>query len=100
LALGLGLETKGTGDGAIWAWTVLEVITARQAVTALEREGALETSDVLLLELGGVPERGEEALFLSLYLWLVTRVKATSSTSGASTAISTSEEEVKIGTGL
>jgi len=68
-------------------------------VTAIGRGGALEISDVLLLELGEVPEKGEETLSLSLYFWLVTRVKATSSVSGASTAISTSGEGVGIGTG-
>ena len=58
MALGLGLEAKGTGGGAIWAWMVLEVVVAGRVVTALGRGGALETSDVLLLESGGDPERG------------------------------------------
>ena len=56
MALGLGLEAKGTGGGVIWAWMVLEVVVTGRVVTALGRGGALETSDVLLLELGGVPE--------------------------------------------
>jgi len=87
LALGLGLEAKGTGGGAIWAWMVLEVVVTGQVATALGRGGALETSDVLLLELEGVPERGEGILPLLLRFWLVTRVKATSSASGVSTDI-------------
>ena len=66
MALGLGLEAKGTRGGAIWAWMVLEVVVTRQVVTALGRGGALETSNVLLLESGGVPEREEETLPLLL----------------------------------
>ena len=62
MALGLGLEAKGTGGGAIWAWMVLEVVVTGRVVTALGRGGALETSDVLLLELEGVTERGEGTL--------------------------------------
>jgi len=73
---------------------VLEVVVTGRVVTALEREGALETSDVLLLELEGVPERGEGTLLLPLHFLLVTRVKATSSASGALTAISTLGEGV------
>jgi len=99
LALGLGLEAKGTGGGAVWAWMVLEVVVTGQVVTALGRGGALETSDVLLLESGEVLERGEGALPLPLRFWLVTRVKATSSTSDASIAIFTSGEGVRIETG-
>ena len=57
---------------------VLEVVVTGQVATALGREGALETSDVLLLELEEVPERGEGTLPLPLRFWLVTRVKATS----------------------
>ena len=77
--MGLDLEAKGTGGGTIWAWMVLEVVVAGRVVTALGRGGALETSDVLLLELEGVPERGEGTLPLPLCFLLVTRVKATSS---------------------
>ena len=99
LALGLGLEAKRTGGGAIWAWMVLEVVVTGQVVTVLGGGGALETSDVLLLELEGVLERGEGTLPLPLRFLLVTRVKATSSASGASTAISTSGEGVGTGTG-
>ena len=99
MALDLGLEAKGTGGGAIWAWIVLEVIVTGRVVTALRRGGAPETSDVLLLELEGVSERGEGTLLLPLHFWLVTRVKVTSSASGASTAIFTSGEGVGTGTG-
>ena len=69
---------------------------AALAVTALGAGGALETSGILLLELVG----GEEDIlaFLLPFL-LVTRVKATSSTSGASTSISTSGDGVGIGLG-
>jgi len=67
---------------------------AALAVTALGAGGALETSGILLLELVG---GGEDALALLLPFLLVTRVKATSSISGASMSISTSEEEVGIG---
>jgi len=66
LALGLGLEAKEIGGSAIWAWTVLEIIAAGQAVTALEKGRALETSNVLLLESGEVLERGEGVLSLPL----------------------------------
>ena len=99
MALGLGLEAKETGDSAIWAWMVLEVVVAGRVVVALGRGGALETSNVLLLESGEILERGEGTLLLPLRFWLVTRVKATSSTSGASTAISTLGEEVGTRTG-
>ena len=74
---------------------VLKVIVTGQVVTALGKGEALEISDVLLLESGGVPEREEETLPLLLRFWLITRVKATSSASGASTAISTSEKELE-----
>jgi len=67
LTLGLGLKAKGTEGSAIWAWMVLEVIVTGQVVTALGRWGALETSDVLLLELGEVPEREEGTLPLPLH---------------------------------
>jgi len=97
--LGLGLEAKGTGGGTIWAWTVLKVVVARQVVTVLEKGGALETSSVLLLESGGVSEREEGTLPLSLCFWLVIRVKAISSTSGTLTAISTSGDGVGTGIG-
>jgi len=96
LALGLGLKAKRTEGNTIWTWIVLEVVVAEQVVTALKREGALEISDVLLLKLEGVPEREERILFLSLYFWLVIRVKVTSSATGTSTAIFTSEEDAGI----
>ena len=70
---------------------------AALAVTALGAGRALETSGILFLELGG----GEEdalAFPLPPFL-LVTRVKATSSASGASTSILTSGEGVEIGLG-
>ena len=66
MALGLGLEAKRTGGGAIWAWIVLEVVVTGRVATALGRGGALETSDVLLLELERVPEREEGTLPLPL----------------------------------
>ena len=66
MALGLGLEAKGTGGGAIWAWMVLDVVVTGRVATVLGRGGALETSDILLLESGGVPEREEETLPLLL----------------------------------
>jgi len=69
---------------------------ATLAVTVLEIGGALETSEILLLELVG----GEEdTLAFSLLFLLVTRVKAISSTSGASTIISISGDGVGIGLG-
>jgi len=70
---------------------------AALAVTALGAGGALETSGILFLELVG---GGEDTLafFLPPFL-LVTRMKATSSASGASTSISTSGEGVEIGLG-
>jgi len=67
---------------------------AALAVTALGVGGALETSEILFLELVG---GGEDALAFPLPFLLVTRVKATSSTSGTSTSISTSEDSVGIG---
>ena len=71
---------------------------AALVVTALGAEGALETSRILFLELVG---GGEDALAFPLPPFLlVTRVKATYSTSSASTSISTSEEGVGIGLGL
>ena len=72
MTLGLGLEAKGTGGGAIWAWMVLEVVVTGRVVTALGRGGALETSVVLLLESEGVPERGEGTLPLPTSLPLTT----------------------------
>jgi len=113
LTLGLGFEAKGTGGGATWSWMVLGVVVAviaepervvagfgaGRVVTALRRGGAREMSDVLLLEPEEDKEGREEALLFPLHFWLVTRVKATSSASGASTAISTSEEGVGTGTG-
>jgi len=68
---------------------VLEVIVAGQVVIALGGGGALETSNVLLLESEGVPEEREGILLLLLHFWLVTRVKVTSSAFGTLTAIST-----------
>ena len=67
---------------------------ATLVVTALGAEGALETSRILFLELVG---GGEDALAFPLPPFLlVTRVKTTSSTSGTSTSISTSEKRVGI----
>ena len=67
---------------------------ATLVVTALGAEEALETSGILFLELVG---GGEDALaFLLPPFLLVTRVKTTSSTSGTSTSISTSEKRVGI----
>ena len=55
LALGLGLEAKGTGGGPFQSWAGLGVIIAGfeavLAVTALRVGGALETSGILFLEL-------------------------------------------------
>ena len=69
---------------------------AALAVTALGAGGALETSRILFLELVG----GEEdTLALPLPFLLVTRVNATSSTSGTSTSISTSGDDAGIGLG-
>jgi len=53
-------------------------------------------SNVLLLESEKDREEREEALPFFLCFWLVTRVKTTSSTFGASTVISISGEEVGI----
>ena len=61
-------------------------------VTVLGTEEALETSKVLFLELGG----GGDVLPFFLLFLLVTRVKVTSSTSGASVTISISGEGVRI----
>ena len=67
---------------------------AALVVTALGAGGALETSEILFLELVG---GGEDTLaFLLLPFLLVTRVKATSPASGASTSISISGEGVGI----
>ena len=64
---------------------------AALVVTALGAGGALKTSGILFLELGG---GGEDTLAFPLLFLLVTRVKAASSASGTLTSISTSEEEV------
>ena len=70
---------------------------AALAVTTLGAGGVLETSGILFLEL---VEEGEDALaFLLPPFLLVTRVKATSSTSGISTSISTSGDGVGVGLG-
>ena len=70
---------------------------AALAVAALGAGGALETSGILFLELVG---GGEDTLAFPLSPFLlVTRVKATSPASGASTSISTSGEGVEIGLG-
>ena len=55
-------------------------------------------SNVLLLEPEKDREGREGALPFSFYFWLVTRVKVTSSASGALIAISTSGEGVGAGT--
>ena len=69
---------------------------AALAITILGAGRALETSRILFLELVG---GGEDALVFSFSFLSVTRVKATSSTSGASTSISTSGDGVEIGLG-
>ena len=69
---------------------------ATLAVTVLGTGGALETSKILFLELVG---GGKDTLVFPLPFLLVTRVKATSSTSGASTTISTSGDGVGMGLG-
>ena len=70
---------------------------AALAVTALGAGGALETSRILFLELVG---GGEDTLvFPLLPFLLVTRIKVTSSTSGASTTISTLGDGIGIGLG-
>ena len=46
---------------------VLEVVVARQVITALGTGGALEISDILLLELEGVSERKKGILLLLLH---------------------------------
>jgi len=72
---------------------------AGRVVTALGRGGAREMSNVLLLEPEEDKEGREGALPFPLHFWLVTRVKATSSASGTSTAISISGEGVGTETG-
>ena len=69
---------------------------ATLVVTALGTREALETSKILLLELVG---GGGDTLAFPLSFLLVTRVKATSSVSGASTSISISGDGVGIGLG-
>ena len=100
LTLGLGLEAKGTSGGALWGWAGLESVVAAVAgfeavlvVTILETGGALKTSEILFLKLVG---EGKDTLAFLLLFLLVTRVKVTSSTSGASTLISTSGDGVGI----
>jgi len=80
---------------------VLEVagFEAGRVVTALGGGGACEMSSVLLLEPEKDREGREGALPFLLRFWLVTRVKATSLVSGASTAISISGEGVGTETG-
>ena len=62
-------------------------------VTILETGGALKTSEILFLKLVG---EGKDTLAFLLLFLLVTRVKVTSSTSGASTLILTSGDDVGI----
>jgi len=81
----MGLEVAGFEAGGV--------------VIALGGGGAHEISAVLLLEPEKDRKRKEEALPFPLRFWLVTRVKVTSSASGPSTAISTSEKEVGTETG-
>ena len=69
---------------------------AALAVTILGTGGVLETSKILFLELVG---GGGDALAFLLPLLLVTRIKVTSSTSGASTTISTLGDGIGIGLG-
>ena len=75
LALGLGLEVVVAAAAGF---------EAALAVTALGAGGALETSGILFLELVG---GGEDALAFPLPFLLVTRVKATSSTSSTAYSI-------------
>ena len=67
---------------------------ATLVVMVFWREGALETSDILLLEL--VKEIEDALAFLLLFI-LVNRVKTTALVSSASTIISTLGESVGIG---
>jgi len=86
---------------------VLEVVIVRlditaepvQVVTALEKEGAYEMSNILLLESEKDMEERKEALLFSLYFLLETRVKMTSSVSDTSTAISIIGEDIGIESG-
>jgi len=81
---------------------VLKVVIVRlditaepvQVVTALEKGGAYEMSNILLLESEKDMEERKEALLFSLYFLLETRVKMTSSVSDTSTAISIIGEDV------
>jgi len=61
----------------------------------LKRERAYKISDVLLLELEEDIEEGKETFLFSLCFLLETRVKATSSASGTSIAISILREDVR-----
>ena len=86
---------------------VLEVVIVRlditaepvQVVTALEKGGAYEISNILLLESEKDMEERKEALLFSLYFLLETRVKMTSSVSDTSTAISIIGEDIGIESG-
>ena len=74
MVLGLSLKAKRIEGDVIWTWTVLEVIIARLDVITkpgldiidLEREKALETSDILLLELEKDIDKRKEALLFFL----------------------------------
>ena len=68
---------------------VIAGFEAALAVAALGAGGAFETSRILFLELVG---GGEDTLVFLLLFLLVTRVKATSPASSASTSISRSGE--------
>ena len=67
-----------------------------QVITALEKEGAHEIDDILLLESEEDIEGRKDFLLFSLYFLLLFRVKATFSASGTPTAISTSEKNIGI----
>jgi len=68
LALGLDLEVKRTSGGGFWSWAGLRVVVAAIAkiewvtadfeaklvITVLGRRRALETSEILILELVGL----------------------------------------------
>ena len=85
----------------IFVATIAEMFTASfkaiLVVIVLKRKGALKISKILLLK--SVKGR-EDAFTFPLLFLLVTRVKVTSSASGASTTIFTSRDSIGIGLGL